>query len=620
LPAAHWIGQIAKCRALVPGLDGNEAQYLTSAEITVDTEIRDTLDMLMTGCNGRLSETGGIYKPRVGEPGAPVFNIVDGDILSTEPQSYVPFFGLAETVNGISASYPEPEEGWNTKPAPSLFNADYEVQDGNRRLMSDVPMEAVYRSSQVQRLMAAALAEARRARRLTYVLPPSAQVLEPGDVVRYTSARNGFSAKLFRVDGVTDRSNLDVVVDITEVDPTDYDPPGTYRTPVFSPLGPVRPGPQIMGGWSAEPSSADGRRPAILISCDDDLDDVSRVWVQVRLASSGAVVFDSSSTIYADPYAWLLTGAWCFSATNYEVRGRYVPASSRPTDWSAWLPVTTGLFADSDFTATLQTIGDDVRDRFQELAGEMDRFIRPSIERMAVDFSLMAAASQMARESMLAETSSARVEISEEKRIRATETEALGQLYTALNASFQANVASVQSMLSVLATNDTAMANSITQLTADVAGNAAAVTTEATARSSADGVLASSISSVAADFDGRFAQGLIKFEAVSAPAGVTARFSILVRAGTSGAAATYKVSGLYVDLYEDGSVLKSRVAIMTDQFVVTDGNDTSVPMVFESGQLKVNAARFGTVTSGVLQSPDSKMVINLAAGTIVIKS
>ncbi len=585
LPAAHWIGQIAKCRALVPGLDGNEAQYLTSAEITVDTEIRDTLDMLMTGCNGRLSETGGIYKPRVGDPGAPVFDIVDGDILSTEPQSYVPFFGLAETVNGISASYPEPEEGWNTKPAPSLYNAGYEAQDGNRRLMSDVPMEAVYRSSQVQRLMAAALAEARRARRLTYVLPPSAQVLEPGDVVRYTSARNGFSAKLFRVDGVTDRANLDVVVDITEVDPTDYDPPGTYRTPVFSPLGPVRPGPQIMGGWSVVASSADGRRPAILVSCDDDLDDISRVWVQVRLASSGALVFDSSSTTYAEPYSWLLTGAWCFSTTDYEVRGRYIPASSRPTEWGGWLPVTTGTFADSDFTATLETIGDDVRAVFADIVKTLTSDVISMIENLGIAQSLTSAGGQLAREQMLAEVGTARAEILEERYVRATETEALSASYLAV--------------------------------AAQVASAAAAIITEQTARVSADSALATSIQTVSAEYDGRFAQGLIKFEAAVAPSGVDARFAVLVRGGTS---ADYKVSGLYVDLYTVSGVQKSRVAVLTDQFVVTDGNDTSVPMVFESGQLKVNAARFGTVTSGVLQSPDGKMVINLAAGTIVVKS
>lgn len=681
LPATHWIGEIAKCRLPVAGLSGNEAQYLTSAEITVDTEIGKAVETFLTGCHGRLSETGGIYKLRVGEPGAPVLDISDGDILSTEEQSYVPFFGLAETVNGISASYPEPEEGWNTKAAPPLYNAGYEAQDGGRRLLSDVPMEAVYRSSQVQRLMASALAEARRARRQTVVLPPFAQVLEPGDVIRNTSPRNGFSAKLFRIDGVTDRANLDVMIDITEVDPTDYDPPGSYKVPVFSPLGPVRPGPQVMGGWSVVPSNIDGKKPAILVSCDADIDDVARVWVQVRLKASGAVVFDSDSAVYADPYAWLLSGAWCLSVTTYQVRGKYVPYSKRQTAWSDWLDVTTGLYAETDFTATLQTIGDDVRARFEELAGEMDNYLRPTMERLAVDFSLMAAASQIARESLLAEAGASRVEIIEEKRVRASETEALGQLYTALQANFNANIASVQSMLTVLVNADTAMASSISQLSADVAGNtaaitneqvaranadgalasevsqlwastnnsAAAITTEASARSSADealstlitsvqatadaaaaavvteqtaradadGALASSVSSVSADFDGRFAQGLIKFEARAAPSGVDARFAVLLRGGTG---QSFKVSGLYVDLYTQSGTQKGRVAVLADQFVVTDGNNTSVPLVFESSQLKVNAARFGTVTSGVLRSPDGKMVINLAAGTIVVKS
>ena len=73
--------------------------------------------------------------------------------------------------------YPEPTEAWNTKTAPPLFNAAYEAQDGARRLLTNLEMGMVYRSSQVQRIMKSALAEARRARRHTFVLPPSAWVL-----------------------------------------------------------------------------------------------------------------------------------------------------------------------------------------------------------------------------------------------------------------------------------------------------------------------------------------------------------------------------------------------------------------------------------------------------------
>jgi hypothetical protein len=136
--------------------------------------------------------------------------------------------------------------------------------------------------------MTAALKEARRAK---------FWALEPGDVIPWTSARNNYATKLFRIDGVADKANLDVVADLTEVDPTDYDPAIAYQAPVFSSLGPIRPPAQEFTGWAVEQytfTDADGtdRRPDILVKADGDLDDVEFVRVQVcvghRLLGDGA--------------------------------------------------------------------------------------------------------------------------------------------------------------------------------------------------------------------------------------------------------------------------------------------------------------------------------------------
>src|SRR5690606_20234281 len=160
------------------------------------SEIGDAVDKLLSGGNARLVESAGVYKIRVGEPDAPVAFFTDDEVLSTEEQSFTPFFGLSETINGITATYPEPNEGWNTKAAPPLYNNTYEAEDGNRRLLTAIPMDFVYRPGQVQRLMKAALNEARRARRHTLVLPPAYWTLEPGDIISWTSERNGYVNKL----------------------------------------------------------------------------------------------------------------------------------------------------------------------------------------------------------------------------------------------------------------------------------------------------------------------------------------------------------------------------------------------------------------------------------------
>ncbi|NSX96468.1 phage tail protein [Agrobacterium vitis] len=348
LPASHWIAQIGKCRTLIEGADGMEATYRSGAEVQVSAALQDAAQAMLTACNGRLAEIGGTYKPFIGVSDEPVMTFSDADILSTEEQSFAPFFGLSDTVNGISASYPSPDDAWNMTEAPPLYNGDYEVEDGNRRLLSDVSLDFVPYAGQVQRLMQSALKEARRARRHTISMPPKFGALEPGDIVATSSNRNGYVEKRFRVDGVLDQPNLDVVLDITEVDPTDYswNQSKDYKPPVTGSVSSGVPVAQSTTGWSVvagsvTDSDSQDRRPAIVVSCTADLDDVARVWVKVRIKATGVVVYDSDAHPYAGAATWTLSGTWCLALTEYEVQGKLVPVSSRETVASDWLSVTT---------------------------------------------------------------------------------------------------------------------------------------------------------------------------------------------------------------------------------------------------------------------------------------
>ncbi|MGV1967410.1 phage tail protein [Agrobacterium vitis] len=348
LPASHWIAQIGKCRTLIEGADGMEATYRSGAEVQVSAALQDAAQAMLTACNGRLAEIGGTYKPFIGVSDEPVMTFTDADILSTEEQSFAPFFGLSDTINGISASYPSQDDAWNMTEAPPLYNGDYEVEDGNRRLLSDVSLDFVPYAAQVQRLMQSALKEARRARRHTISMPPKFGALEPGDIVATSSNRNGYVEKRFRVDGVLDQPNLDVVLDITEVDPADYDwnQGSDYQAPVPGSVSSGVPAAQSTTGWgvvagSVTDSDSQDRRPAIVVSCTADLDDVARVWVKVRVKATGVVVYDSDAHPYAGAATWTLSGTWCLALTEYEVQGKLVPVSSRETVASDWLSVTT---------------------------------------------------------------------------------------------------------------------------------------------------------------------------------------------------------------------------------------------------------------------------------------
>ncbi len=270
----------------------------------------------------------------------------DDDILSSEEQTFTPFFGLADTVNGVSGKFPDPAQVWQLESAPPLNNPDFEVEDGGRRLMVDVQYDLVPYSEQVQRLMQGGLNEARRARRHTFVLPPRFWALEAGDIVSFTSERNGYVAKLFRVDGVLDQSNADVLVDLTEVDPADYVfDTNTDYTPVTggSVVAPVVP-PQPIAGWSVTAAASTdaqgaGRFPAIAVGWDGDMDDVIAVEVRARVKATGAMIFSGRFEDVAAAAGLIIAGI--LPAETYEVQGRYVPGTARQTVWSDWLEVTT---------------------------------------------------------------------------------------------------------------------------------------------------------------------------------------------------------------------------------------------------------------------------------------
>ncbi|MDX0264808.1 phage tail protein [Sinorhizobium meliloti] len=336
------------------------------------------------------------------------------------------------------------------------------------------------------------------------------------------------------------------------------------------------------------------------------------------------------------------------SGKVYNARATITTVPDRLRTFTPWATTAqpTGL---QTLLTGLQQLQDDALNRFKELQQEMDEFFRPRLVELLDAFSLEGAVGQIERQQIVASIGDALAQITEERRVRVSENEATAQLLKYLQASLGGTNARLITEETVRATADSALSSQITQLTAETGSNAAAIQAEGTARADADSALSSSITSldaevdgnlarliqeetarangdsanatsingVSADFNGRFAQGLVKFEAVAAPAGVDARFSVLLRAGTS---QSFKVSGFYVELYTEGGVQKSRMAVQADQFLVTSGNNRHYPLVFENGELKLAIANIGTVHAGLLQSLNGKMKIDLNNGTIEIFS
>ncbi|MDQ0454662.1 phage tail protein [Rhizobium paknamense] len=342
LPNASWFAAANECDRTV----NDAAQFRCGLEVTLDTEPLDVLEDLRIACAGRFAEVGGFIKPLVGAPGSAVYSFDDDGIVVSKDQDFEPFPSLKSTHNRVAGTYPEPEEKWATKDAPESRNLTLEAEDGNRSLPVSVSFAAVPYSAQVQSLIETMVKEQRRFRTHVVTLPPLAAALEPNDVVAWTSERNAYANKKFLVTANNGQSGMLRQVSLTEIDPSDYDPPETIVAPVIGWTGPVTAPVQAMTGFQVEAGSvtdADSqqRRPAIVVSCASDLDDVARVWIKIRVKATGIVVLDTDALPYGAPARWTLSGTWCLALTEYEVQGKLVPVTARETDWSAWIDVTT---------------------------------------------------------------------------------------------------------------------------------------------------------------------------------------------------------------------------------------------------------------------------------------
>lgn len=580
LPVPAWIGQINKCRAQIVGPNGLEATYRTGGEIQVSSQLGDAIDALLTGAQGRLAEIGGTYKIHVGAPDAPVASLDDGLILSTEGQSFSPFFGLADTINGIAATYPSPAEGWVPKSAPSIYRTDLEARDGNRRLMADVALDFVPYPSQVQRLMKSALEEGQRARRHTLVLPPEFGVLEPGvDVISWTSARNGYEGKLFRVDGVADKANLDVVADLTEVDPADYDwdHDTDYRVPVDGPVGPIRPAPQIIVDWYAEGAAIhdnDGgaRRPAIRLSWDGDQADVAAVVFEVRLANTGEVVYRGRTD--APEVGAILISQGLLPNTAYQVRGRYEPRSDRPTLWSGWLSVTTPDVRLTDVDVYLPGMISDITLQIGDMTEFATAGAREAIERvrrLALDEQDEASANYTDR-----------ILIREETELKIGETRAWvsetlllaigpdGTITVRLNemeSAFEGGLATVNQLVQT---------------------EVARIDGEIVATADAIDVLSASVGDVSASIN-------IRGQVVASGQAGVSRLAVQMQAGQLG---NFVSTALFLEADSNGI---GSAGFVADRFYVANPaapGQKFLPFVVENGILRANAAVLGSLIVG----------------------
>ena len=377
LPVAAWFAAMNECDREVAGR-GRTPSRSTAPGIEIaledETEPADVIEELLAACQGQIAEAAGSWVIRAGPPAAAVFAFSDDDVIVTSPEELDPFPGLDQVFNGVSARYPEPEDGWQDKDAPRRVNAGYVAEDGGRLRVASLTFPAVPYRAQVQRLMASALKDGRRFRRHTVVLPPEARALGPLDVVEWTSERHGYEAKQFTVDLVEDLAERLRRPGAARgrSRPTTTSPPATSCRPASAssagrtgcrsrstsaprasacpmpPAMPAGPASSSTGIRCARPracatSSSSLDRPddaAVLGGHDTSDDDYSPSYLEVFAGVPLEV--ETDTPLVAATFSDIRAGttiitAGVLPAAGYRIRARYVPNGG----WCPWIAVET---------------------------------------------------------------------------------------------------------------------------------------------------------------------------------------------------------------------------------------------------------------------------------------
>lgn len=128
--------------------------------------------------------------------------------------------------------------------------------------------------------------------------------------------------------------------------------------------------------------------------------------------------------------------------------------------------------------------------------------------------------------------------------------------------------------------------------------------------------VASKVENLTAALGGNTAEINVAWAAVATEVGFGASYQLTaaVNDGEYRSAAM----GLNVPVDPDGP---TQIVMEADQFVFSNGGAfQQYPFIYQGGALTLNVANIGTVNSGVINSINGKMTINLNNGTIVIRS
>ncbi|WP_377299716.1 hypothetical protein [Rhizobium sp. SGZ-381] len=413
-----------------------EARYRCSILLDADVEHGDNIDALMTSCGGIVVDGVDGSWPIIGTDQPIVATFTDNDLVTGEAVTYQRRRSMAELVNSVGGTYPEPSNLWSPAGYDTQTSATYVGLDRRTRDFQ-VNFDMVSSKRQANQLASIYFNENRFEATASVVLRPYFQDIKIGDWVEWQSARYGtrtFAVTSRSIRALTSDGPRNVSLSLQERDGSIYAGAG-----VIAPVVPVPNGQPVylseLQDWAVIPvlsvASNGLTIPAFRMSWASIADaTVTAIDFQWWLADAPENVFSKRVTA-RENIGFVQEGI--MSLQDFVFRHILV-APGRLTNWSDEIEVTALDGGNSDIEVYLSNIQDDVKAVFRQGFADLDD-TRTLLERLLTDTQLANAASEISRRQLVAQLGDSRAEYLEEISVVAGETAAAVEALETLTAS-----------------------------------------------------------------------------------------------------------------------------------------------------------------------------------------
>ncbi|MFC5584429.1 phage tail protein [Nitratireductor kimnyeongensis] len=575
LPLDKFTAAANVCDEIVEG----EKRYRCSILLDCTATHGNNIESIMKACGGVVIDAPDGSWPMIGAAQPVVATITDVDLVVGEPVRWQAKRSMAELVNSISGTHPDPSQLWSMVGYdPVVLDSAIVVDRRTRDLVMDFP--TVTSARQAKQLASIYAAENRLEATAEITLRPRWRGLKAGDWITWQSDRYGTltylvtESTLYSLDSQGPRN---VRIALQQRDASIYD---AVTVPV--PVVPYPPGKPVylqevqnlqLAGVTA--GSGTKLMPAIQTSWDA-IEDVTVVGVELEWWPTDDPVSRVSMTVADDQTIAVLTEA-VVSDTEYQVRTRLLTSPQRPIAWSAPMAVTTPDQPFTDVSVDYEAIGEFVNEATDWIGWNTREEIERARQNIILDIEQDAANyldKQQLRRELASTTGDMNARWGEDITLITGEQFALSQRLEEFQAETEDDFTNITNLFSA----------EISRVDGDVTANSNALT------------------ALTAQVDDVSAEANFRMEVTAGASGYASRIGAQARVGGTG---NWRSAAWFLDVPSDDQE-PTRFAAIADQFVFSDGTDVFRPVVIENGalyadQLFVDWAKIRNVSIGTAQ-------------------